>query len=520
MVYFVSLYLFIGVILVSLLFVFSISKGRAKHTIELGLLSLATTVYIFGYLLELNTLTLEKMKFWNLLQFLGMPLVPGFWLHLSWGFMEKESRSFRSKSIAKLLIFIIPLSTILMRMTNSLHGLYYKDMYIKQLETIPILYLEKGPWFYVQTAYILLTLILSNLFFFLQYKKSKQASKAKFRLLMMATSIPVLGLLLIILDFGHYGVDYTAMLLPFSVLLIFLALTKYDFLEIKYLAREKIFEDSNVGMLLLNAHHRIMDYNQVCAQFFDRNGINLQHEKLETLLALKPELFQKIWSNQRNQICLMENHEVRFFEVERKELTQHQHAYGYLISIEDVTQREILQQKLKVLATTDPLTGLYNHGEFMKKLSTAMQSARENRQSMVLVMFDLDHFKTINDQYGHVCGDQVIKEMARLMTSGFRKEDLLGRVGGEEFAVLLQHCSLEEAYLKVDQFRIRVENNRIRYHSNVVQVTTSIGMAEYDNEITVSDWIEKVDAYLYQSKKNGRNQCSPKLFRHSYVEMK
>ncbi|MBN2221012.1 MAG: diguanylate cyclase [Vallitaleaceae bacterium] len=520
MVYFVSLYLFLGVILVSLLFVFTISKGKAKHSGELGLLCLATTFYIFGYLLELNTVTLEKMKFWNLLQFLGMPLVPGFWLHLSWVFMEKEITSLRSKIIAKVLIFIIPISTMLMRLTNPLHGLYYKEMYLKQLETTPILYLEKGPWFYVQTSYILITLVLSNLFFFLQYRKSKQASKAKFRLLIMATSIPVIGLFMIILDFGHYGVDYTAMLLPFSVLLIFLALTKYDFLEIKYLARERIFEDSSIGMLLLNAHHRIMDYNQVCLQFFEKNGISMKHEKLEVILASKPELFQKLLSQQRNQVCLVDNHETQYFEFERKELLYHQHVYGYLISIENVTQREILQQKLKVLATTDPLTGLFNHGEFMKKLSTAMETAREHGHTMVLVMFDLDHFKAINDQYGHVCGDQVLKEMARLMTGGFRKEDLLGRVGGEEFAVLLQHCNIEEAYLKVDQFRIRVEENRMRYHSYEVQVTTSIGMAEYDNEVSVSDWIEKVDAYLYQSKKNGRNQCSPKLFRHSYVEMK
>lgn len=520
MVYFVSLYLFLGVILVSLLFVFTMSKGKAKHTTELGLLCMATTVYIFGYLLELNTINLDKMKFWNLLQFLGMPFVPGFWLYLSWKFMEKENSSAQVKGIAKILVFFIPITTVVMRMTNPLHGLYYKDMYLKQLESTPILYLEKGPWFFVQTAYIIMTLILSNLFFFLQYKRSKQSSKAKFRLLIMATTVPVIGLLMIIADFGGYGVDYTAMLLPFSVLLIFLALTKYDFLEIKFLARERIFEDSSTGMLLLNAHKRIMDYNQACVHFFEKNGIVMQHEKLDSLLADRPDLYLKLWSKDINHYVLQDHGVIRHFEFEKKVLMNNQHDYGYLISIEDITQREMLQQQLKTLATTDPLTGLLNHGEFMRRLSIAMEEARDSKQGMVLVMLDLDHFKSINDEFGHVCGDQVLKEMARLMMSSFRKEDVLGRVGGEEFAALLQHCNLEEAYLKVDRFRQRVEENRIRYHQNEVQVTTSIGMSEFQGEISVGEWVEKADACLYQSKRNGRNQCSPKLFSHTYVEMK
>lgn len=508
MVYFVSLYLFMGVILTTTLLVFSLTKGKGKHSLDMGLLCIATGFYVFGYLMELNVSTFEQMKFWNLVQFFGMPLVPAFWLHISYGFFEKEKVGSYKLVISRIIIFAIPMSTLFIRLTNDMHRLYYKDMYLKDIGMTVVLYLEKGIWFYVQTLYIILTLIISNILFYLQYKKSSEDNREKFRLLIIATLTPVFALMMIIANVGELGIDYTAMILPISVLLIFLALTKYDFLEIKFLAREKIFEESTTGMLLLNSRFRIMDYNRVIEAFFLGKSIELKTENINHVLTDEPELLKAILSKNTVKWTELVKGEIRYYEITLKILKNEKAIYGYLVNFEDITKRELLQQKLTLLASTDPLSGLNNYRSFLSKSEQAIAKAKEKGSLLTVMMLDLDYFKTVNDNYGHICGDYVLREFAQLMRANFRENDILGRVGGEEFAVILSNTAIEEAYAYAENFRKKVAKTRIDYQGEWIDITVSIGLAELESDDTdLSMILDRADKCLYQSKKNGRDQC-------------
>ena len=159
--------------------------------------------------------------------------------------------------------------------------------------------------------------------------------------------------------------------------------------------------------------------------------------------------------------------------------------------------------QLRELAVKDPLTGLFNR-HFLHVIAEKM-IARSNRHQnpLTAVMLDIDNFKTINDSLGHIQGDQVIRELAALLKSQFRREDMISRFGGEEFLILMEHCGETEAMFKAERIRRAVAKNGL----NGQQVTISLGVAELiNNKEALPDLVERADKALYAAKSGGRNK--------------
>ena len=122
------------------------------------------------------------------------------------------------------------------------------------------------------------------------------------------------------------------------------------------------------------------------------------------------------------------------------------------------------------------------------------------------MMIDIDHFKRINDNYGHQTGDDVLIEFTKTVSSLLRKSDMFGRIGGEEFCILLQNTSAEGAALFAQRVCKTVEDMKVQTGDKVLHITVSIGMVTLTDEECIEDLIEKSDKALYQAKENGRNQ--------------
>jgi diguanylate cyclase (GGDEF)-like protein len=161
-------------------------------------------------------------------------------------------------------------------------------------------------------------------------------------------------------------------------------------------------------------------------------------------------------------------------------------------------------------ATTDRMTGLYSHHFFEKSLEEEMERARRYKATFSLVMFDIDHFKKFNDTYGHVQGDLIIKEIARLLTQSVRQVDFPARYGGEEFAVILPSVEGKGALVVAERLRKRVEKHEFPGEHGSLHVTISVGVAEFDQESTyaASEIVREADKALYQSKEKGRNRVT------------
>lgn len=181
-----------------------------------------------------------------------------------------------------------------------------------------------------------------------------------------------------------------------------------------------------------------------------------------------------------------------------------------VIGLNDITQRKKLEDELKRRATTDSLSGLANRAYFMELAKQEIVRAKRYQHPACVLMLDIDFFKKVNDRYGHQTGDRVIKAMADLCRASLRDNDLLARIGGEEFTAFLPETPLAEAFEVAERLRKNIEQHRLELDDgNYIQFTTSIGLSALRNEdANVEAPLKRADEALYISKNHGRNQTS------------
>ena len=161
------------------------------------------------------------------------------------------------------------------------------------------------------------------------------------------------------------------------------------------------------------------------------------------------------------------------------------------------------KRQLEYLASTDLLTGIYNRRQLLILLEQAIRLARRNRQPLSLLFFDIDHFKQINDRYGHDIGDIILKEVADLVKNAIRQSDIFGRWGGEEFIVVLHDCPLSKAMNKADLLRQLISDYEF---PNGIKITCSFGVASLKEDEDAAALIRRADEALYRAKQRGRNR--------------
>ena len=177
----------------------------------------------------------------------------------------------------------------------------------------------------------------------------------------------------------------------------------------------------------------------------------------------------------------------------------------------DLTERKQLEEKLRAQAMTDPLTGVFNRRYLQSQATIEMARARRHNQPIALITIDIDHFKHINDDYGHDAGDEVLKNFTRVVAELLRQEDLLCRVGGEEFAILLPNTTLTQATQVAERIRQTVAMNAVNVTEASLEktlwLTASLGVtALLNNEKSLKAALKRADIGLYQAKEGGRNQ--------------
>jgi len=173
-----------------------------------------------------------------------------------------------------------------------------------------------------------------------------------------------------------------------------------------------------------------------------------------------------------------------------------------------IRQLEASKAALAIQATTDPLTGLRNRRSFFEKAEEQVALFRRYKSELSLMMIDIDHFKTINDTHGHDAGDEVLKHLANVLTSMVRQVDVLARLGGEEFAVLLPDTKRLGAAVLAERTRAAIEKSPFTYHGQNIALTASIGVASISAEgvNSIGELVRIADHRLYLAKDAGRNR--------------
>ena len=180
---------------------------------------------------------------------------------------------------------------------------------------------------------------------------------------------------------------------------------------------------------------------------------------------------------------------------------------GAVMVFHDVTQNRTLSRQLSWQSTHDVLTGLVNRQEFERRVEQALSSARSDYQSHALCYLDLDRFKIVNDTCGHAAGDELLRQITALLQDKIRKTDLLARIGGDEFGVLLNHCTLEQALQIANELRECVQAFRFSWQTQIFTIGVSIGLVSLDlNSESLAESMSAADAACYTAKNRGRNR--------------
>lgn len=186
---------------------------------------------------------------------------------------------------------------------------------------------------------------------------------------------------------------------------------------------------------------------------------------------------------------------------------------GYLEIVQDITERKQREEALYRQATRDALTGVFNRGHFTALGEQELERARRFSEPLSIALLDIDHFKSINDTYGHEIGDQAIIALARTCQANVRNIDTIGRLGGEEFAILFPRAALSAAHEMSNRLRLAIAQTRMPLPPGSerprLSYTVSIGVAALSPQVAdLKELLRNADATLYRSKREGRNRVT------------
>ena len=281
----------------------------------------------------------------------------------------------------------------------------------------------------------------------------------------------------------------------------------------------RIFESSVQGIFRSTAQGRFLDLNPAMAKIFGYGGPTEMMQAIKDIakdIFLCPEQRENMLNELRRQGLLKDyslqlrrrDGQIIWVEICARGVFD---AHNNLMELEglvaDVTERRRMLQELEDHARRDGLTGLWNRRYFMELGQREFYRAERDKTPLSLVYFDLDYFKNINDTYGHEAGDEVLREIAVVGGKMLRKIDIFGRMGGEEFAILLPGANRSAAWTVAEKVRGTFESHTVRLPLGGVRFTASFGLAQAHNEnACLESLIKLADDALYKAKRAGRNR--------------
>jgi len=167
---------------------------------------------------------------------------------------------------------------------------------------------------------------------------------------------------------------------------------------------------------------------------------------------------------------------------------------------------EQAKAKLEKLARTDPLTHLSNRRDILEKMNYEKDRFERNAKPFTIVISDIDNFKLVNDNYGHYCGDHVLKTISKLLTSSLRKQDVCARWGGEEFLLFLPETNLKGGLIISEKIRKEITNTKMKYKDVTFNISMTFGVCVYNKLVDINKCISKADKALYEGKQSGKNK--------------
>jgi diguanylate cyclase (GGDEF)-like protein/PAS domain S-box-containing protein len=512
---------------ISLIASFIAWRRSAPGSLMLSLLLLSMAVWSCAYSTRWMDISIGAKVFWFNIMFVGVGSLPTLFLLFAITGTHNEAVLTRRN---RFLLSIHPVALVSLQWTNPYHHLLYLSLKTVQVNGFTGMEYIRGPLYSVSVIYAY-TIIGIALFLLGQgMLHLGPLHRSEYRLILIGSILPWVSNIYSENYFeALHGLDLAPLTFGLSGIIFVLALLRTNVLDVIPIARSRLIESMQDGILVLDAENRIVDLNPALGSFVEGNisdylGQNA-FEVFQPWLE-KTDLFLEGMET-RTELKVPKDPS-RYLDLRVTPVYDKQQLLnGRLIVFHDITERKqvekrlryvndrlqtqlieigLLQSKLREQAICDPLTNLFNRRYLEETLERELARAGRESYSVCVIMIDLDHFKQVNDTYGHEAGDEVLKALALTLAEQCRRGDFACRYGGEEFVVVMPNISTDTAYGRAENIRQSLNSLSVPYRQNHLTTTISMGIACYPtNGETRESVLRAADQAMYGAKKAGRD---------------
>ncbi|HET6597435.1 MAG TPA: histidine kinase N-terminal 7TM domain-containing protein [Anaerolineales bacterium] len=497
-------------------------RRSAPGASALRFLLLGMAIWSMSYATRWLDISVEAKLFWFKVMFVGVTSIPTLFLIFALSFTRNESW-LTPRNLG--LLSLPPLLFLLLQWTNPYHHLMYQSLNIVQDNDSVVMEIIRGPWYLINVVYSYVVIGIGMFLLSQGALRSGPLYRYQYQMILVASLLPWAGNIFKELNFSSYGhLDLAPLTFGISGIIFALAILRTHFMDVVPVARSQLIETMQDGILVLDAQNRIVDINPAMEKFIKGKASSYlgknAYEALQPWMGIDE---MEIFSEKTIPLDSFRYLDVRVTPLYDK----NQLLNGRLMVFRDVTERKqvekrlrqandklqgqlieigMLQSKLREQAIRDPLTNLFNRRYLEETLERELSRAARENYPICLIMMDIDHFKRVNDTYGHEAGDLVLKAISEALSEHSRRGDFACRFGGEEFVVVMPNMNLETAYERAEHLRQSLNLLRVPYEYYSLSVTISMGIACYpENGQTRETILRAADQAMYGAKEAGRD---------------
>jgi diguanylate cyclase (GGDEF)-like protein/PAS domain S-box-containing protein len=489
---------------------------------------LSAAEWCIGNGLELISDAISTKVIWAKMEYFGILGTPTF--YFLFGLEYNRLERWLTKRLFFLLASLSALILILV-WTNEWHSLFWSS--IAPNPDLPhVLVYSHGPAFWVSAVlYSFLLLAITSGLLIWRALRAPSVYRRIGALLFVGSLIPITGNLIYLANLSPFaGWDPTPIAFSVCGSLLAIAILRFRLFEIIPIARNLLIDIIPDGVLVLDRRQLIIDHNPAAAGLLGWMPETPFGKNAEDVLPAWPEWKSRLASEQifeftpvRNPSIALELRVIPLQKTKReflghmlvlRDITQQKHVEDELQQTNQVLRDQLeeirhLQETLHDQVIRDPLTGLYNRRYLAETLEREMARAQRTAEPVSLVIIDLDHFKTLNDTYGHRTGDEILRRLSSLLQHQTRRGDISCRYGGDEFVVILPGTPMHIAWQRTEQWRSTFADTAYMDGDKSIRLTFSAGVAIFPQDgATAEELLTAADKALYAAKSSGRNRIA------------
>lgn len=492
--------------------------------IALALLMVAVTEWALVAALEAASIDLSAKIFWSKLEYLGSGSAATLYLFFA---LQRSGFKIRLGSRRTLALWLLPVINLTLACTNDWHGQLWTGFEPSTVGANQIVY-QHGPAFFGMVAGMYVYALLGSVLLIRSTVQAGLVRKRQDRAVLIAGLTPLIGGLLYVFHPSWLGgINVTPMTFGITGLVLAVSVLGLRHFDIAPVARDALFEAMDDGVLVLNESHQIIDINPSACEFLGADS-SCVGVPADLILSPWPGLIDQCRQSKagHSEIQLsgkpLRVIDARLTPIHEKD----EMPSGLIIVLHDITARVLAERKLqgahdqlqaqvieisrlqeavREQAIHDAITGLFNRRYLEETLPRELAAARRRGASLAVILLDVDHFKTINDTFGHQAGDRTLQRLAALLDSSTREGDIACRYGGDEFVLVLPDTTLAEAVDKAEALRTGCSSLD---QEDLPRFTISLGVAcSPDHGEEGGKILLIADRALYRAKEGGRNQA-------------